>query len=107
MKDNRIYLLHICDAIGRIESYTKAGRDAFMADPKTQDAVIRNLEIIGEAAKNIPGKLREDRPEIPWKQMAGMRDRMIHQYFGVDLRLVWDALERDLPEIKRKIKAML
>ncbi len=107
MKDDRIYLLHVRDAIGRILEYTAQGRDAFFADPKTQDAVIRNLEIIGEAVKNLSPQLREARPEIPWRRIAGMRDKVIHDYFGVDLRLVFDVVRVQVPTLSKQIEEML
>ena len=97
MKDERVYLGHIRDAINDIEQYTSAGRDAFMAERMRQDAVIRKLEIIGEAVKQLSNATKESRPEIPWKQIAGMRDHLSHDYFGVDLALVWRVVERDLP----------
>lgn len=84
MKDDRVYLWHIRDCIERIVDYTREGRDAFLNDPKTQDAVIRNLEIIGEAVKNVSEDLKKFYPDIPWPRIAGMRDRMIHEYFGLD-----------------------
>jgi uncharacterized protein with HEPN domain len=88
MKDDRVYLLHIRDAAARALDYSSAGRDAFFADAKTQDAVIRNIEVIGEATKNLSEGLRTTRPDIPWKRIAGMRDTLIHRYFGVKLELV-------------------
>jgi len=107
MKDNLIYLQHIRDAIERIFEYTAEGEEMFFADTKTQDAVVRNLEIIGEAVKNISDDLRNTHPEIPWKRIAGMRDKVIHEYFGVNLRLVYDVVRRDLPELRRNIEAVL
>ena len=71
-----------------------------MADPMRQDAIIRNLEILGEAAKQVPGDIRERSAEIPWRQMAGTRDKLAHDYFGVDLDLVWDVVARELPSTK-------
>ena len=71
------------------------------------DAVIRNLEIIGEAAKNIPGEVREKHPEIFWKRMIGLRNITIHEYFGVDLNIIWEIISKNLPETKPKIEAML
>ncbi len=97
MKDERVYLGHIRDAINDIEEYTSVSRDAFMAERMRQDAVIRKLEIIGEAVKQLSNSTKERRPEIPWKLIAGMRDRLTHDYFGVDLALVWRVVERDLP----------
>lgn len=99
--------MHIREAIQRVFAYTTEGKDAFFADPKTQDAVVRNLEIIGEAAKNVSESLKTAYPDIPWKRVAGMRDKMIHKYFGVDLRLVWEVVERDLPALKRTLETIL
>ena len=100
MKNDRVYLGHIRDAISDIEAYTSAGRAAFLGDRMRQDAVIRKLEIIGEAVKRLSDTARSRRPEIPWKQIAGMRDRLTHHYFGVDLALVWRVVERDLMALK-------
>ena len=85
-RDVRLFLYDILEAISKIENYTKGmSYDEFIHDEKTIDAVIRNLEIIGEAAKNIPEDAKNKYPEIPWKEIAGMRDKLIHAYFGVKL----------------------
>ena len=107
MKDDRIYLQHIRDAISRILSYTASGREAFLATPQAQDAVIRNLEIIGEAVKHLSAELRQQHPGIPWKRIAGMRDEMIHEYFGVDLRIVWNVIEQHLPVLSQGVTRLL
>jgi uncharacterized protein with HEPN domain len=107
MKDDRVYLRHIRDAIARIESYVSGGSGAFFADTMIQDAVIRNLEVIGEAVKNISGDLRAQHPDIPWARIAGMRDVLIHEYFGVRVETVWAAVENRLPELKRHVEALL
>jgi uncharacterized protein with HEPN domain len=107
VKDDRVYLAHIRDAIQDIERYAAVGHDAFLTDRMRQDAVIRKLEIIGEAVKNLSARIRQGRPDIPWKQIAGMRDRLTHDYFGVDLTLVWVAVERELPTLKAAIDALL
>ena len=107
MKDERVYLGHISDAINDIEQYTSVGRDAFVAERMRQDAVIRKLEIIGEAVKQLSDATKDRRREIPWKQIAGMRDRLTHDYFGVDLALVWRVVERDLPALKAAVVALL
>jgi uncharacterized protein with HEPN domain len=88
VKDERVHLLHAIDSIDAIRSYTTDGGDAFLADKKTQDAVIRNIEIIGQAVKAISEPTRALEPDVPWRLIAGMRDKLIHEYFGVNLSLV-------------------
>lgn len=80
MKDERIYVQHAIDAIDAIANYTADGEEAFFSDAKTQDAVIRNIEIIGQAVKGIPEQTRAQEPDVPWRQIAGMRDKLIHEY---------------------------
>ena len=106
MKDERVYLLHAVEAIDAILSYTADGRDAFFADGKTQDAVIRNIEIIGQAVKGISNDTRALEPAVPWRQIAGMRDKLIHEYFGVDMTLVWDVVERELPVLRPQLEKL-
>ena len=107
MKDDAVYLRHIADAAQRVREYTADGRDAFLADKKTQDAVLRNLEIIGEAVKRLSTELRDAHPDIPWKQIAGMRDILIHHYFGVKLDTVWQVVEVDLASLEKKVASLL
>ncbi len=76
----------------------------FLTDTKTQDAVIRNIEIMGEAIKKVPERLKSRYPEIPWKSIAGMRDKLIHHYFGVNFSIVWNVAREELPEIKQKLE---
>ena len=106
-KDKSIYVRHIYDCIARIKEYVRDGKDAFFRDRKTQDAVIRNLEVIGQAVKDIGvGDLATSQPGVPWAQVAGARNILAHHYLGVDLELVWSIVERDLPALEEKIVAM-
>ncbi len=107
MKDVRVYLAHILECCLKIREYTADGQHAFMGSSFIQDAVIRNLEIIGEAAKRIDEQHRREWPEIPWREMAAMRDILIHQYEGVDLRMVWSVVANDIPVLIDKIQSIL
>jgi len=99
-----LYIKDILSAIESIEAFVGTmDFDAFQHDDKTQSAVIRKLEIIGEAVKQIPEEKRHQHPEIPWKQIAGMRDKLIHFYFGVDAHLVWQTIKNRLPEFRKSL----
>jgi uncharacterized protein with HEPN domain len=106
VKDERTYLTHAIEAIDAIRDYTADGQKAFFSDGKTQDAVIRNIEIIGQAVKGISEDTRALEPAVPWRQIAGMRDKLIHEYFGVDLALVWDVVERELPVLRPRLEKL-
>ncbi|MGR3309808.1 MAG: HepT-like ribonuclease domain-containing protein [Candidatus Brocadiales bacterium] len=107
-RDYRLYLDDILEAIEKIEKYTEGlNINVFRKDDKTVDAVIRNFTIIGEAAKHIPEDIRKRSPEIPWKMMAGMRDKLIHEYFGVKFDFLWDTIKKRLPQVKPLIESVL
>jgi uncharacterized protein with HEPN domain len=102
MKSDKVYLLHIVDALNRIGTYTEnISFQAFADNQMLQDALIRQLEIIGEASRKLSKEFRDTTSTIPWKEMIGMRDKLIHDYMGVDIEEVWYTVQQDVPELKR------
>ncbi len=107
-RGDREYLADIREAIQRIQAYTTDLSYAqFLADEKTQDAVIRNIEILGEAVKHLSAELTATHPEVEWKSIAGMRDKLVHEYFGVNLDILWDVLASKLPPFRVQIERII
>ncbi|WP_026701682.1 HepT-like ribonuclease domain-containing protein [Salibacterium aidingense] len=107
MNDDNLYLTHILECIENIETYLPNGEEDFFRSKLVQDAVIRNLEIMGEAAKRISKNFRNQHLHVPWREMTDIRNVLIHDYFGVDNDIVWNVVEKELPPLKEKIMDLL
>jgi len=106
--DPKVYIKYMLESIMLIQEYTReVSREDFLGRTYLQDAVIRRLEIIGEAVKSLPPDFRERHDEIPWQRIAGMRDVLIHEYFGVDLNLTWQTVQQDLPQLRSRLEQVL
>ena len=107
MKDDQLYLIHINECVERIEQYTVDGKDVFYSDKKTQDAVLRNLQIMAESTQRLSIGFKEAHPEVDWVGISGFRNILVHNYLGVNIKRVWEILERDLPSLKRKLTGLI
>lgn len=106
-RDHRDFVEDMHQAISDIESFTDGmKREAFHGDRKTVNAVVRSLEVLGEAARSIPETVRQKYPEIPWKNIIGMRNKLIHEYFGIDVSMIWETIRTDLVPLKSSIAEM-
>ena len=107
MKDDQAYLGHVLEALERILVYAQDGEESFRKDLRTQDAIIRNLQVLGEAVKKLSAETRTTHPEVPWRDIAGMRDRVVHDYFGISLDIVWDVIKNHVPPLRDKLRKLL
>jgi uncharacterized protein with HEPN domain len=107
VKDDRVYLIHICECIERIEHYTEGGAEVFFSDTKTQDAVLRNLHTLSESTQRLSQALKASHPEGDWRGISGLGNILVHDYLGVNLVRVWEVIKRDLPDLKVKILGIM
>ena len=107
-KDRLVFITHILESINKIETYTKnLTKEKLTKDEKIQDAIIRRIEIIREAAKNLPDDFRNKYSEVEWSEIIRTRDKIVHHYFGVDLNIIWSIIKKEIPNLKKKIKSIL
>ncbi len=107
MKDDRLYLIHISECIGYIREFTQGGRDQFLTDRKTRDAVLRNLQTLAESTTRLSPAAKAAHPEVDWRGIAGFRNVLVHDYLGINFARVWRIIERDVPVLSRAIDALL
>ncbi len=107
MTGDRLYLLHISECIRRVTRHAASGRDAFLAEEVRQDAVLRNLQVMSESTQRLSTALKAAHPAIDWRRIAAFRNLLAHDYLGVDMRLIWDVMEQDIPPLAETIAAML
>jgi uncharacterized protein with HEPN domain len=107
MIDDRVHLRHIADCLAAIQSYTAGGQETFFNDRKTQKATIRELQELAESSQRLSAETKGRRPEIPWKDIGGFRNVLVHDYLGLNLSRIWSIIERDLPPLRTAVEAML
>lgn len=107
MKDERLYLIHIIECVTRIQQYTTDGKDAFVRDGKTQDAVLRNPQTLAESTQRISASLKAAHPGVAWAKIAGLRNVLVHDYLGINLVQIWEILQHGLPELKEQATNIL
>lgn len=107
MKDDRFYLVHIHDCIERIQEYTATGREAFLGDRRSQDAVLRNLQVLAESSQRLSDEIRQRHEGVDWRALAGFRNLLVHDYLGVSVPRVWELIDLYLPRLRREIDLML
>ena len=107
MKDDRVYLEHIQECIYRLERYMQDGRDAFLDPGMVQDAVLRRLQTLAETTQRLSEARKAAYPDVPWREIAGFRNVLVHDYLGIDLQEVWSILEHDIPPLRAQVEAML
>ena len=107
MKDNKLYLIHIIESIGRIQEYTREGKAAFLRDTKTQDAVLRNLQTLAESTQRLTPEIKESHPQVDWERIAGFRNVLVHDYLGINMVRVWEIVEHHLPDLKSRVESVL
>lgn len=108
IKEPLIFIKHINDSISNVNEFSKnLSKEKFLRDKLRQSAIVRELEIIGEAVKNLPFSFRKKYPSVEWIKIAGLRDKIIHQYFGIDLNTIWDIVKEDVPELEGEILKIL
>ncbi|MDD2709063.1 MAG: DUF86 domain-containing protein [Verrucomicrobiae bacterium] len=106
VKDNRLYLIHIHECLEWIERFAQEGRENFMSDRKTQDAILRNLHTLTESTQHLAESMKNNHPEVNWREISGFRNVVVHDYLGIDLERTWNIIEKDIPQLKITILKM-
>jgi uncharacterized protein with HEPN domain len=107
VKDSRVYLTHILECFQKIERGLNEGKDGFLKSDLLQDAVVRNLQVLSESTQRLANELKTRYPQVEWRKIADFRNRLVHDYLGVDLEIVWQVVENDLPVLKHAILEMM